>query len=105
MRAVTYSVRVFNLRVSASAVLNFSWQLLIDNEQRNFTHIWTVFGALNFNFLVSVDIQVNMYIESRRNPPGIINGCISEFPCVEYRYRIVGSSCRIWFIGFQLSLR
>ena len=39
MRAVTYSVRVFNLRVSASAVLNFSWQLLIDNEQRNFTHI------------------------------------------------------------------
>jgi len=46
--AVAYSVWAFSLRVSESAILNFCSQLLIDNEQKNFTHILKVFWDPEF---------------------------------------------------------
>ena len=46
--SVTYPIRAFSLRVSESAILNISSQLLIDNEQRNFTHISKIFRGPEF---------------------------------------------------------
>ena len=56
MHAITYSVRVFSVRVSESAILNFCSQLLIDNEQKFSLTFQKSFGALHFNFLVSISV-------------------------------------------------